>query len=109
MRVRTERTPSIKPIVGTFLGAVLQGDVDTMREVANADYIQHNPFIPTGLEPFIALLPVLQEAGSGDAAIWRSFVEPAVIERILEHLGREAENVDPAHPSRAPPKGDRLV
>ena len=33
---------SIKPIVGTFLGAVLQEDVDTMREVANADYIQHN-------------------------------------------------------------------
>lgn len=55
---------SIKPIVGTFLGAVLQGDVDTMREVANADYIQHNPFIPTGLEPFIALLPVLAEAGT---------------------------------------------
>ena len=57
-------TPSIKPIVGTFLGAVLQGDVDTMREVANADYIQHNPFIPTGLEPFISLLPALAEAGT---------------------------------------------
>jgi predicted SnoaL-like aldol condensation-catalyzing enzyme len=53
-----------KPIVGAFLGAVLQGDVDTMREVANADYIQHNPFIPTGLEPFIELLPVLAEAGT---------------------------------------------
>jgi predicted SnoaL-like aldol condensation-catalyzing enzyme len=35
-----------------------------MREVANADYIQHNPFIPTGLEPFIELLPVLAEAGT---------------------------------------------
>ncbi len=57
-------TASIKPIVGTFLGAVLQGDTDTMREVANADYIQHNPFIPTGLEPFIGLLPVLAEAGT---------------------------------------------
>jgi predicted SnoaL-like aldol condensation-catalyzing enzyme len=57
-------TASIKPIVGAFLGAVLQGDVDTMREVANADYIQHNPFIPTGLEPFIEMLPVLQEAGT---------------------------------------------
>lgn len=55
---------SIKPIVGTFLGAVLEGDVETMRELANADYIQHNPFIPTGLEPFIEMLPVLQEAGT---------------------------------------------
>ena len=59
-----EDTTSIKPIVGAFLGAVLQGDVDMMRELANPDYIQHNPFIPTGLEPFIELLPVLQEAGT---------------------------------------------
>lgn len=56
--------PSIKPVVGAFLGAVLQGDVDTMRDLANADYIQHNPFIPTGLEPFIGLLPALAEAGT---------------------------------------------
>jgi len=32
-----------------------------------------------------------------------------MIERILEQLGRDAETVDPAHPSRASPKGDRLV
>ncbi|MFZ1681001.1 MAG: nuclear transport factor 2 family protein [Rhizobiaceae bacterium] len=55
---------SIKPIVGAFLGAVVQGDVEKMRELANADYIQHNPFVPTGLEPFIGLLPVLKEAGT---------------------------------------------
>lgn len=53
-----------KETVGTFLGAVLQGDTATMRRLANADYIQHNPFIPTGLEPFIQMLPVLQEAGT---------------------------------------------
>ncbi len=55
---------SKKETVGTFLGAVLQNDPATMREVANADYIQHNPFIPTGLEPFIQMLPVLQEHGT---------------------------------------------
>jgi hypothetical protein len=35
-----------------------------------------------------------------------------VIERILDHLGHTAETVDPphsSHPSRAPPQGDRLV
>ncbi|MCZ4409029.1 nuclear transport factor 2 family protein [Cryomorphaceae bacterium 1068] len=53
-----------KETVGTFLGAVLQGDEETMREHANDDYIQHNPFIPTGLEPFIKMLPVLQENGT---------------------------------------------
>ena len=35
-----------------------------------------------------------------------SIEEQAVIERILERLGRDAEPVDPAHPSRAPPEGD---
>jgi predicted SnoaL-like aldol condensation-catalyzing enzyme len=57
-------TMSKKETVGTFLGAVLQNDPANMRELANADYIQHNPFIPTGLEPFIQMLPVLQENGT---------------------------------------------
>jgi hypothetical protein len=35
--------------------------------------------------------------------------EPAVIERILDHPGHTAEPVDPAHPSRPPPQGNRLV
>ena len=55
---------SNKEIVGTFLGAVLKNDPETMRNLANADYIQHNPFLPTGLEPFIQMLPVLQEYGT---------------------------------------------
>jgi predicted SnoaL-like aldol condensation-catalyzing enzyme len=55
---------SKKETVGAFLGAVLQQDTVKMRELANADYIQHNPFIPTGLEPFIKMLPVLQENGT---------------------------------------------
>jgi predicted SnoaL-like aldol condensation-catalyzing enzyme len=55
---------SKKETVGAFLGAVLQSDTATMRALANEDYIQHNPFIPTGLEPFINMLPVLQEHGT---------------------------------------------
>ena len=58
------RKMSNRETVGTFLGAVLKSDVTTMREVANPDYIQHNPFIPTGLESFIEMLPVLQENGT---------------------------------------------
>ena len=53
-----------KQIVGTFLNAVMEQDTTKMRELANADYIQHNPFVPTGLEPFIDLLPVLKEHGT---------------------------------------------
>ena len=36
-----------------------------------------------------------------------SLEAPAVIERILAHLGRDSESLDPAHPSCAPPKPDR--
>jgi len=53
-----------KETVGTFLGAVIKNDPATMRQLANDDYIQHNPFIPTGLEPFIKMLPILQENGT---------------------------------------------
>jgi predicted SnoaL-like aldol condensation-catalyzing enzyme len=53
-----------KETVGAFLGAVLTQDVETMRALANVDYIQHNPYIPTGLEPFIQMLPVLKENGT---------------------------------------------
>jgi predicted SnoaL-like aldol condensation-catalyzing enzyme len=55
---------SNKEIVGKFLGAVANQDTATMRQLANADYIQHNPFVPSGLEPFIGLLPVLKEHGT---------------------------------------------
>jgi len=58
------KTMNNKEIVGTFLGAVAKQDAETMRKFANADYIQHNPFVPTGLEPFIGLLPVLKENGT---------------------------------------------
>jgi predicted SnoaL-like aldol condensation-catalyzing enzyme len=57
-------TMSTKETVGAFLGAVMNGDAATMRQLANADYIQHNPYVPTGLEPFIGMLPVLQAAGT---------------------------------------------
>ena len=57
-------TMNKKETVGTFLSAVLKQDVTTMRQLANADYIQHNPFIPSGLEPFIQMLPVLKENGT---------------------------------------------
>jgi len=45
----------------------------------------------------------------GKLRVIASIEEPAVIERILDHLGHTAETVDPAHPSRAPPQDDRLV
>jgi hypothetical protein len=45
----------------------------------------------------------------GKLRVIASIEGPAVIERILEHLGRDAAPVDPAHPSRAPPERDLLI
>ncbi len=62
---KTKKTKmSKKETVGTFLGAVMKNDPDGMRAVANTNYIQHNPYIPTGLEPFIGMLPILQDNGT---------------------------------------------
>jgi hypothetical protein len=44
----------------------------------------------------------------GRVRVIASIEEQATINRILEHLGRAAESVDPAHPSRAPPRGGPL-
>ncbi len=59
-----QKTMNNKEIVGTFLAAVAKQDSETMRKFANSNYIQHNPVVPTGLEPFIGLLPVLKEHGT---------------------------------------------
>ena len=44
----------------------------------------------------------------GRLRVIASIEEQATIDRILEHLGRDAESVDPAPPSRAPPRGGPL-
>lgn len=38
-------------------------DEQAMRMLFKDDYVQHNPNVPTGLEPVIGLLPILREAG----------------------------------------------
>ncbi|MEO0341483.1 MAG: nuclear transport factor 2 family protein [Bacteroidota bacterium] len=43
-----------------FVHAVTHQDVATVKALANQDYIQHNPFLPTGLDPFIGLFPILK-------------------------------------------------
>jgi len=38
----TESKMTNKEIVGTFLGSVLKHDPETMRKLANSNYIQHS-------------------------------------------------------------------
>lgn len=81
-------TMSKKETVGTFLGAVMQNDPTTMRALANANYIQHNPFIPTGLEPFINMLPILQENGTTAENV-RMFVDGNYV--FMHNIWRNAQ------------------
>jgi len=60
------------------------------------------------------VLVLMDNCGCGEVGVYggdalRGAPTPAVIERIPEHLGGNPGSVDPAHPGRAPPKGDRLV
>ncbi|MGY3803892.1 nuclear transport factor 2 family protein [Pigmentibacter ruber] len=52
---------SSKETVSNFLRAVKNNDPSTIRKLANTDYIQHNPYVPTGLDAFISMLQVLQQ------------------------------------------------
>lgn len=52
-----------------FVQAVTSQDATTVRALANSDYVQHNPFLPTGLEPFIGLFPMLKENGTKAKAV----------------------------------------
>lgn len=63
----TSSTPELsqKEKVAQFLKAVNERDVTTIENLVNEDYIQHNPFIPTGRDPFVNLLTtVLEENGT---------------------------------------------
>lgn len=56
---------SQKEKVAQFLEAVNERNVDTLEDLVTEDYIQHNPFIPTGRDPFVELLTtVLEQNGT---------------------------------------------
>lgn len=70
-QIITSKTTSMnkKETALAFVKAVTSQDEKTARELVNSDYIQHNPFLPTGLDPFIGLFPVLKENGTKAKAI----------------------------------------
>ena len=71
-----------------------------------------DPNLSQSLPNLPANLPIDIETclqGGGRLRVIASIEAPAVIARILVHLGQDAGSVDPARPSRAPPQGDRLV
>ena len=52
-----------------FVNAVTSQDAETVRTLADSKYIQHNPYLPTGLEHFIGLFPAFEENGTQAKAV----------------------------------------
>jgi predicted SnoaL-like aldol condensation-catalyzing enzyme len=51
--------------IASFFEAINTRDVAIIEELVTEDYIQHNPFIPTGRDPFVGLLTtVLEDNGT---------------------------------------------
>ncbi|MEO0630117.1 MAG: nuclear transport factor 2 family protein, partial [Planctomycetota bacterium] len=56
-------TSDSKAVVEELMQAFFRDyDEATMRRLLTEDYIQHNPYVPTGIEPVIGVLPALREA-----------------------------------------------
>lgn len=57
--------PTQKEKMASFFQAVNARDVETIEDLVTEDYIQHNPFIPTGRDAFVSLLTtVLEDNGT---------------------------------------------
>lgn len=59
--VEPEEPEMYKETVLSFLSAVNAYDASKAGELLHPDYIQHNPYIPTGRDGFLSLLPILEE------------------------------------------------
>ena len=73
---------------------------------------KQRPAIGNGDSPgrnvFAIDIEVCRRCG-GKLRVIASIEEPAVIARILAHLGREGDSPDPANASRAPPQADLMI
>lgn len=50
-----------KEKVNAFMAAINMADQDAAAKILHPDYIQHNPFIPTGRDGLLNLFPILAE------------------------------------------------
>lgn len=55
---------SYKKTARQYFGAVNSYDANLVTKMVHPDYIQHNPFVPTGREAFVKFLPTLAEHNS---------------------------------------------
>lgn len=52
-----------KLVLALFSAAFVEHDPDAARQMVSADYIQHNPQVPTGAEGLMGLIPLVGQSG----------------------------------------------
>src|SRR5690606_2839778 len=77
-------------------------------EAAPADRRRRLTWVQRLKRVFAIDIEVCRRCG-GKLRVIASIEEPAVIARILDHLGRDGGPADPANPSRAPPQADLMI
>ncbi|KIC45135.1 mucin [Ruegeria sp. ANG-S4] len=50
-------------VLALFSAAFIEHDPDAARQLVTADYIQHDPQVPTGAEGLMGLIPLVQQSG----------------------------------------------
>ena len=50
-------------VIALFTAAFVDHDPDAARQLVTPGYIQHNPQVPTGADGFVAMIPLVAEAG----------------------------------------------
>ena len=79
----------LKERIQTIINAVNSNDQDKLKELVHPDYIQHNPSVPTGREPFLGVIAALQKHNTkikivrsiqdGNDVITHTFIENAAL------------------------------
>ena len=82
------QTKDYKSVVREFISQVNQHNPEAVKPLVHPDYIQHNPFIPTGRANFLKLFPVLKQYNT-QAETVRMFQDGNFV--VMQNLWKNAD------------------
>ncbi|MCB1137496.1 MAG: nuclear transport factor 2 family protein [Leptospiraceae bacterium] len=83
-----QQEPDLKARAAEFIKAVNNQDVETVEKLVHSDYIQHNPFVPTGRDGFVNLFPILKKYNTRAETV-RMFQDGNYV--VLHNIWKNAE------------------
>ncbi|WP_254429063.1 MULTISPECIES: nuclear transport factor 2 family protein [unclassified Ruegeria] len=79
-------------VLALFSAAFIDHDPEAARQMVSADYIQHNPQVPTGAEGLMGLIPLVGQSGM-TATTHRVIAEGDMV--VLHNTYDNADAVEP--------------